>query len=214
VDDTLSPEGFDAFVALGLFGDATVMCAPHVLAERCEYLKSLLEPGGQEQSVIGWYQNTYPQYPWLTSEELPTDDATSTRDELESIAISQLSLDEQIGDGGAPPDLRVELRYSAGMIRKWEFHQYDYDPFPSIPHGHEVGNGRVKLDVYRGTVTSNDPRPMRRESRKAIVGLWNDDRFRIFAARAVEHYIANWGISYFADRGILHPRRFPKRAAH
>lgn len=37
---------------------------------------------------------------------------------------------------------------------KWEFHKYDHDPFPSVPHGHCLNRRDLKLhengDIYQG----------------------------------------------------------------
>ena len=36
---------------------------------------------------------------------------------------------------------------------KWRFHPYDDDPFPSIPHGHNLyGDAAYKLEVYKGDI--------------------------------------------------------------
>ncbi|PGO53768.1 hypothetical protein [Priestia megaterium] len=36
---------------------------------------------------------------------------------------------------------------------KWRFHPHDDDPFPSIPHGHNLdGDAAYKLEVYKGDI--------------------------------------------------------------
>ena len=52
----------------------------------------------------------------------------------------------------------------------WEFHPYDTDYFPSVPHGHYQGRPQPKLDAYLGWVYSGS-RQISREPRSKIVAL-------------------------------------------
>lgn len=93
---------------------------------------------------------------------------------------------------------------------KWEFHPYDDDFFPSVPHGHLQKNKTIKLDSYLGYTfdTSKDNCRLKRESRKFIILLWNDDKFRDMARNSVEYYIVhhpnfNWRVDS--------PHRLPRK---
>jgi hypothetical protein len=113
----------------------------------------------------------------------------------------------QDGDGG--PLSRLTPSGSTGLSR-WVFHQYDPDPFPSIPHGHHNGQSQPKLDAYLGWVYLNATRN-RREPRRNIVALWNDDKFRDFARQAIQYYLTHhphyrWRVS--------NPGRIPAKRKH
>ena len=89
--------------------------------------------------------------------------------------------------------------------RKWEFHQADVDPNPSVPHGHDTASRR-KLDSYTGR-TYIKRREAAKEPRALIVALWNDTKFRIFARKAVQWYMATYPRYHWRVRN---PLRFPK----
>ena len=51
-------------------------------------------------------------------------------------------------------ELNGSKRFLEFLIKKsgiWEFHKYDKDPFPSIPHGHNKEK-KQKLNVYNGII--------------------------------------------------------------
>lgn len=75
-----------------------------------------------------------------------------------------------------------------GFSRKWVFHKGDADPDPSVPHGHDYNDDRRKLHAYRGFVYFQGE-PDGREPRDAIVRLWNNPGFRIFAYEAIKHFV-------------------------
>lgn len=84
-----------------------------------------------------------------------------------------------------------------GKISKWEFIKGDPDFFPSIPHGHAIINESIKLDSYQGyyynVTNSNDkPKSTGRESRKYMIELWNNDKFRIFAIDQIDWYLQTY----------------------
>lgn len=93
-------------------------------------------------------------------------------------------------------------------LSAWEFHQYDDDFFPSVPHGHWNGKSQPKLDPYQGW-TYHGSEQKRREPKKNIVALWNDRQFREFAEIAIEYYLTHHP-NYNGWR-IPNPRRLPRR---
>lgn len=70
----------------------------------------------------------------------------------------------------------------------WDFHKGDADPDPSVPHGHAKQDSRTKLHAYRGYIYFQG-KQVNRESRAAIVRLWNDAKFRAFAMAAIRHFV-------------------------
>jgi hypothetical protein len=114
-----------------------------------------------------------------------------------------------ITDGRAPfepPLLRLVVAGDTGL-HQWDFHQYDDDFFPSIPHGHLRQDRMKKLDVYRGWIYRDD-RQVGREPRWKIVALWNDEKFRTFASVAVQYYLITFPRYRWP---IAHPQRLPRR---
>ena len=83
----------------------------------------------------------------------------------------------------------IKLYFSTNLpgLSSWVFHQYDDDPFPSIPHGHSKSKTTRKLDVYQGWVYQG-ARQIERLDRKTIIILWNDEKFRKFAYTAIYYY--------------------------
>jgi hypothetical protein len=67
-------------------------------------------------------------------------------------------------------DEDLYLRFFPGAatgLSAWEFHQYDDDFFPSVPHGHWNGRKQPKLDPYQGWVYHGSEQK-RREQRKTL----------------------------------------------
>lgn len=90
---------------------------------------------------------------------------------------------------------------------KWVFHQYDADPFPSVPHGHKNDERAIKLHAYQGWIYKGT-KQIDRLSRRSIINLWNDDKFRIMASSSIERFITNnprhkWEVRF--------PLRLPRR---
>lgn len=97
----------------------------------------------------------------------------------------------------------------------WEFHKADPDDKPSVPHGHGIQDGLLKLDVYRGyifNVNKGLTTPCCRESKKYIKLIWNTQGFREFAREIIEYYITtvNKTYNWSGIRGIRNPRRLPR----
>ena len=97
---------------------------------------------------------------------------------------------------------------SAAGLSEWEFHQYDNDPYPSVPHGHKRSNHRWKLDSYQGWVYERT-RQAHREPRWKIIALWNDGKFRSFALDALAYYIDHF--PHYSDWRVGNPLRLPRR---
>jgi hypothetical protein len=93
-------------------------------------------------------------------------------------------------------------------LSNWEFHPYDADYFPSVPHGHYQGKPQPKLDAYLGWVY-NGVRQVSREPRSKIVALWNDSSFRAVAMAAINYYLTTFP-SYSGWR-VKNPRALPRR---
>ena len=92
-------------------------------------------------------------------------------------------------------------------LTQWVFNQYDHDYHPSVPHGHYQGHPWPKLDAYLGW-TYNKTRQGKREPRKKIVALWNDNKFRDFARDAISWYMGAY--PQFRWR-VSHPLQLPKK---
>ena len=104
------------------------------------------------------------------------------------------------------PVLELIVSTPTMEIKKWQFHKGDDDPNPSIPHGHDCGDAKVKLDAYQGYIYRRTAQ-IGRVSRNAIVMLWNNKEFRIFAREAIEAYVQRNGHHHFRD----YLRPLPKR---
>lgn len=76
-------------------------------------------------------------------------------------------------------------------MTKWEFHEHDDDPFPSVPHAHWERKDRPKLDPYTGRAYMylNKEDTSKRLKRKQRIELWNNVKFREFVLRALDWYM-------------------------
>lgn len=110
-------------------------------------------------------------------------------------------------DDDEPPILQLIPAASIGLS-DWVFHQADADYFPSIPHGHWKGRAQPKLDPYTGWIYK-DSNKTRREQRRKIVALWNDQKFRQFASDAIDYYLGAY--PYYGGWRVRNPRRLPRR---
>jgi hypothetical protein len=93
-------------------------------------------------------------------------------------------------------------------LSNWEFHPYDNDFFPSIPHGHWNGKKQPKLDPYQGWVYQGS-KQQRREPKKNIITLWNDREFREFAQAAIDYYLEHH--PHYNGWRVTNPRHLPRR---
>jgi hypothetical protein len=69
---------------------------------------------------------------------------------------------------------------------KWEFHAYDDDPFPSVPHGHSV-NSVHKLHVHSGDIYKGK-NVCGTIKKKELDRLWSDERFIKFVEIAKQFH--------------------------
>lgn len=90
----------------------------------------------------------------------------------------------------------------------WQFNKHDDDFFPSVPHGHWQGKKYPKLDAYLGWIYRGSTQ-IGREPRKNIIALWNDNKFREFAASAIDYYLTH-NVLHNGWR-VSRPRRLPRR---
>jgi hypothetical protein len=93
-------------------------------------------------------------------------------------------------------------------LSNWQFHIYDDDFFPSVPHGHARIGPRQKLDSYLGWVYQSSEQ-VSREPRWKIIALWNDSAFRLAAGAAVEYFTVHH--PHYAGWRVVDPRRLPRR---
>ena len=91
----------------------------------------------------------------------------------------------------------------------WDFHRYDADWFPSVPHGHKSsGRPREKLDPYLGWVYIGS-KQTRRLPRSEIVRLWNDDKFRDSARASISYYLEHF--PQYTGWRVANPQVLPRR---
>lgn len=75
----------------------------------------------------------------------------------------------------------------------WEFHSYDADPSPSVPHGHSL-DGKLKLSIWDGSVY--DVRTRKRvgcATKKEMRKLQANSKFKLFVAAEREWYRNEYG---------------------
>ena len=104
----------------------------------------------------------------LVDPETPTDNWPAE-------VIESLGSDRTEGVEKTPPDSDDDfaLRFIPGPktgLADWEFHPYDPDYFPSVPHGHYQGKPQPKLDAYLGRVYRGSGQ-VSREPRAKIIAL-------------------------------------------
>jgi hypothetical protein len=115
-----------------------------------------------------------------------------------------------LSDDGRGDDEDIYLFFIPSGITgltSWQFHPFDDDFFPSIPHGHNRKNDGIKLDPYLGWIYRGS-RQTAREERRKIVALWNDDGFRRAALLAIDYYLNHHPT--FTGWRVSNPRRLPR----
>lgn len=71
----------------------------------------------------------------------------------------------------------------------WEFHVYDEDFFPSVPHGHSIdGKRKYKLHVYSGNIYDINNNVVGKADEKSLHRLHKDPRFRSLVVEAIKYY--------------------------
>jgi len=88
----------------------------------------------------------------------------------------------------------------------WNFHQYDHDFFPSIPHG-KNSDGVEKLDVYLGWVYKKSQQ-VQRVKRREIIFLWNDNKFRKFSLMEIDWYYTTYPLYRWR---VPNPYKIPRK---
>ena len=111
-------------------------------------------------------------------------------------------------DGNKGPDW-VEFMPGGPIahLKRWLFIKGDPDPHPAVPHGHRDGKPFPKLDPYLGSIHVSTTETSGRLSKDDTRALWNDQRFRDFAAEALVHFI---GKNPKYVWRVANPRRLPR----
>lgn len=172
-------------------------------------LASLLEMIDPNSSVTAALSEFVP--PELLASNNDEDQAEQL--EMEAIFRSGDS-DIERQDIGPPrfsvPPLIMEL-IVAGVsgMKQWTFHEFDHDPFPSVPHGHRHGQAHPKCDPYTGLVYDGRRKAVdgERLGRKTRIALWQNEKFREFALKAIIWYEMEH--PYYEFR-VTHPHRLPR----
>jgi hypothetical protein len=135
--------------------------------------------------------------------------STDPKDQSSSVEPAEAApTDEQ---SGAEDDQIDRFLSETGILGSpWRFHQSDDDFFPSIPHGHLKTADHIKLDAYLGYTYDTKKNNVRlaRETKTFIATLWNNEKFRVFALRAIDYYLDRFP-GYLGWR-VANPRRLPK----
>lgn len=200
----LDHDAADSFYVLTVRSYDLHLIARSELELRLACLSNMLDP---ESELFAQLLHNIP--PSLRHEtELIDDDDCGVTITLEE--YSERRAGHRVSGRFLPPVAVMQLIVQGvGGMKKWVFHEYDEDPHPSVPHGHENGMSHPKCDPYTGIVYDFHRREMPRErlSRKTRTALWRNPKFREFALKAIiwyEHYHP-----YYSWR-VLHPRRLPK----
>lgn len=170
-----------------------------ILLDRIRFLTQECSPGdpsGQYARRILATEQQDLEDNWLL-ERADADDAENGSD-----SIGRLGAEEDDDD--------FVLYFIADIpgLKQWHFHLADADFFPSVPHGHENGRSQPKLDSYLGWVYRGSEQ-IRREKRKTIVRLWNDDGFRDFARAAINYYLETY--PHYSGWRVRNPARLPRK---
>jgi hypothetical protein len=147
------------------------MCAPD--DPICKVLQSILQP--HDFTIDDEWRDGGEIY-----DEIPKEQISDVHGENEESVI------EPRKDSSGNLTMHLVPAASTGLS-KWEFHQADPDFFPSIPHGHFLRRAHPKLDAYLGWIYMGE-KQTKREPRKNIIALWNDEKFRDFASIAISYY--------------------------
>lgn len=145
--------------------------------------------------------------PRLAGEEPPDAGGVPEPEELPNYEVIVRPRNHPSGSAAhLEPDDDLELIFMA-----WRFTGADQDPFPSVPHGHLDSANRPwpKLNPYTGWAFK-DPRneeKSRNLSKKQMVLLWSDKRFRSFCRERVVWYMETFPKYRFP---VSNPLRMPR----
>jgi hypothetical protein len=90
----------------------------------------------------------------------------------------------------------------------WEFHSYDADPFPSVPHGHSV-DSLHKLNPHSGDIY-NGKKVCGTIKKKEYDRLWRDPRFNKYVEAAKQYREQNEKKAHLRSK-LGHKWRVPRR---
>lgn len=177
--------------------------------DRLVALHDMARPGSSTQifavrllRLEGWPIDT----DWGSESNEPSRQADD--EEATSSQILRMPRKDNPGSGEDSSIDWVYFASSVSGLQEWEFHQYDADPHPSVPHGHKRTSHRWKLDAYQGWVYLRS-RQDHRSPRWKIVALWNDRKFRAFALDSIQYHLDNH--PHHRDWPVINPRRLPRR---
>jgi hypothetical protein len=108
------------------------------------------------------------------------------------------------------PDPYVAFIANVHGMNGWFFRPGDPDPWPSVPHGHWENKPSPKLNPYTSRAYDNNHNEVlkKRLSRKTMVALWNDSKFREGTLKSIDYYVLEFPTHQF---NIRHYRRLPRR---
>jgi hypothetical protein len=146
----------------------------------------------------------HPHHPYLTCPG-PTGNRESPAPAGDEIVTTVEVVEAAIyGEPEEPPSVSAltfttERAGSSGIPVRggWRFHLSDPDPWPCVPHGHQLTGERSlpspKLDPWRNLIlpTPANATKLVQEDPVAIVALWNDHDFQALSRKAVEWHLAD-----------------------
>lgn len=163
---------------------------------RRRYLFSLLERKSPFRDLFKDLDDNY-------DDNSNYDERPDSIDEKDAIKV------EVIRRRGTFEDENIIHFYPIGTgAEKWEFHPFDDDYFPSIPHGHYLGKKYPKLDPYLGFIYDKNHTQSKMD-KKIICALWNNDDFRDMVRKSISYYL-NFHPHYKGWR-VSNPLRLPQK---
>lgn len=179
--------------------------------ERLFILKELSDPTHADTiQNIDLYINELNDFFAIESDERPLYSDDVLFEENFNTSSNDKNIHETFQGNDFDPKIHF-ITSSSGIISKWEFHKFDRDFFPTIPHGHAIINNKIKLDAYRGYIYKNN-KPHTREARQFIIDLWNDKKFRDMARETISYYLKTY--PQYQGWTIKNPLILPRRRKH
>ena len=134
----LDQDAADTFYLLTVRSYELHLIGRSELELRLACLSGMLEPDDQ---LFAPLRGSVP--PSLAQEAEPIDEDQS------EVTITREYSEQQIRRAVSrrsfpPPPVMQLIVHGVGGMKKWVFHEFDEDPYPSIPHGHEHGKGHPK----------------------------------------------------------------------
>ncbi|ADB37864.1 hypothetical protein [Spirosoma linguale] len=203
--DVLSKEAANTYIILTSTAYDDFLITEEIYWQRLHILKQLCDPTDADFIAnLDLHISFFSKWRVYKEEDLyiyPLDNATDSIEDQES--------EKADFQGNDYDPLLHFITDKGGKMGRWEFHKTDSDFFPSIPHGHALSNHKIKLDAYSGHMYKNDiTKSVDRESRRYIIDLWNDERFRKVARETITYYMETFR-SYRWP--VANPLRLPRR---